>query len=174
MVPLLATETYEKLYLEMEKPLFNVVYRWVWSDQEARDLVQEAFVKLWERRDRLQPESARAYVYRTALNLAANRLRFQKLRGLVGVDALTGLLSRSHGETALLSDERERAVRKAVLALPERHRRVLLLCRFAEMSHAEVGKLLGIPEGTVASRDHKARALLRRELAMFEGGSAWT
>jgi len=171
----LDAEVFEALYLELERPLFNIVYRWVWAEQEARDLVQEAFVKLWERRDRVDEELARGYIYRTAVNLASNRLRAKRLWRMSGGEALGGLLSRSAGgEHRLLANERQAAVRRAVLSLPERHRRVLVLCRFAEMSHAEVGALLGIPEGTVASRDHRARVLLKQRLADCAEDESWT
>jgi len=154
--------------------LYNVVYRWVWQEQEAMDLVQEAFTRLWEKEQRAGVDQARAYVYRTALNLAANRLRYNKLRKWVGVDAVSGLVSRTvSSEETLIRDEREQALRRAIEALPEKVRQVLLMCRFSQMSYAEVGQLLGIPEGTVASRHHKALSLLKGRLAGKEGDKSW-
>ncbi len=168
-------ETFETLYQEMEKPLYNVVYRWVWQEQEAMDVVQEAFVKLWEKRQQVRTEAARAYVYRTALNLANNRLRYNKLRRWTGIEALAGLAAgQKGGEDILLQDERQKALRKAIESLPEKHRQVLLLCRFSGLSQAKVGELLGIPEGTVASRHHKAVQLLEAGLAHLRGGESWT
>ena len=77
----------ERLYLRLEKPLFNVVYRWLWQAEEAHDLVQEAFVRLVRMRDRIEPATVEALVYRIALNLARNRRRARRLWRWVGLEA---------------------------------------------------------------------------------------
>lgn len=160
-------EHFEALYLQEERALFNTVYRWVWNDAEAADLVQEAFVRLWDRRARIDSLAARSYVYRTALNLAASRLRWQRLRQWTGLDGLYGEAS---PEAALLSGERESAVRAAIEALPDKLRPVVLLVRFATMSYREIAEVLEIPEGTVGSRYNKAMALLTQKLAKLAQG----
>lgn len=157
-------EDYESLYRELERPLFNIVYRWVWREDVAMDLVQEAFVKLWERRGHIRVGTARAYVTRTALNLAANRLRRAKLVRMFGLEDLEPRDGGGDSEQHLLDREQNLTLRKAIETLPEKQRGVLLLCRFGEMSQAQVAEVLGIPEGTVASRHHKA--LKRLEAAL--------
>lgn len=126
------------------------------------DLVQEAFVKLWDVRARVREPEARPYVYKIALNLAANRRRSHKLWRWVGLKGHG--FARGNLEKDLIRDQQEHALRKAINCLPEKFRRVLVLCRFTDMSQREIGGLLGIPEGTVASRQHKALDLLKREL----------
>ena len=69
----------EDLYIRLEKPVYNVVYRWVWNREEAQDLVQEAFVRLWRMQDRVRLETVEPLVFRIALNLAANRRRAKKI-----------------------------------------------------------------------------------------------
>ncbi len=155
-------ETFEALYLQEERALYNTVYRWVWNEAEAADLIQEAFARLWDRRDQVEPASAKAYVYRTALNLAASRLRWQRLRQWTGLD---GLRAGRSPEAALLAEERERRVRAAIEALPDKLRRVMILVRFATMSYREIAEVLGIPEGTVGSRYNKGLTRLANELA---------
>ena len=48
-------EDLERLYARLEKPLCNVVFRWVWNMDDAQDVVQDAFVRLWRMRDRIDP-----------------------------------------------------------------------------------------------------------------------
>ena len=78
----------------------------------------------------------------------------QELVGVVASD-------KAGAEEALASEQRRRAVRAAVERLPERLRRVIVLCELGGMSYAEVADVLQIPSGTVASRLNAALKLLR-------------
>ena len=152
----------EQLYVRMERRVYNVVFRWVWSAEEAHDIVQEAFVRLWAMRARVRPETVEPLVWRIALNLARNRRRWLRLRSFFGLG------EEAHpapSADAVLSDtERALRVRAAVDALPEAQRSVILLTWFSELSYKEVAELLKIPEGTVGSRRNHALAALRASL----------
>jgi len=147
--------TIEELYRRMEKPMFNVVYRQLWDAHEAQ---------LWRNRRSVRIETASAWLYRSALNLASNRRRFARLRRLVGLESAEDAAPRASLDEVLEQGQRATRVRAAVEALPEKLRRALLLTELSEMSHAEVGRVLGIPSGTVASRRHLA---MRRLGAML-------
>jgi DNA-directed RNA polymerase specialized sigma24 family protein len=69
----------EQLYVRLEVKLTNVVVRWLWNREEARDVLQEAFVRLWRMRARIDWERVEPLVFRIALNLAANRRRSRRL-----------------------------------------------------------------------------------------------
>ena len=58
------------LYERLEKPLYNVLYRTVWEREEAHDLVQETFARLWAMRARVREETVEPLAYRIGLNLA--------------------------------------------------------------------------------------------------------
>lgn len=157
----------ERLYLRLEKSLYNVVYRWVWDSAEAHDITQEAFLRLWNMRARVRMETVEALVYRLALNLASNRRRARRIWQWVGVEALAGSSSTDRGGEVLLDTERDRKVRQAVDSLPEALRRVVMLCELSGMSYAQVAEVLEIPVGTVGSRRHQALKLLREKLGPF-------
>ena len=161
-------QAFEDLYRSMEKPLYNVVYRWVWHDAEAMDLVQEAFCRLWSHRGRVRGETAKPYLFRIAQNLAANHRRNRKIRGWVGLDAANPESESPSPTAGLQREQRRAAARAAIKALPNRYRRVLLLCRFSELSHEEIGNILSIPPGTVASRLHKAMNLLKKRMQKWK------
>jgi RNA polymerase sigma-70 factor (ECF subfamily) len=157
----------EQLYTRLERPLYNVVYRWVWDPDEAQEIVQEAFVRLWRMRGRVKMKTVRPLVYKIALNLAASRRRAKKIWRWVSLDVLRDLPSQAaSAEESLSADRRRARFRKAVGSLPEELRRVVLLCEFSELSYGEIGALLSIPEGTVGSRRNRA---LRRLKAMLSG-----
>ena len=56
--------TFEALYVRLERPLYNAAYRYVWHADDAHDVVQEAFVKIWDARARIRADGAEAYVWR--------------------------------------------------------------------------------------------------------------
>jgi len=76
----------ENFYLELEKPLFNVVFRYVWKREEAQDLVQESFLRLWKMRDRVEMDTVKPLVYKICLNLAASHLRRRKILTFFSLD----------------------------------------------------------------------------------------
>jgi len=157
-------EQFETLYRQWEKALYNAVYRWVWQEDEAMDIVQEAFVRLWASRRRVTGDNAKPYLFRIGMNLAASRLRRRRLWRWTGLDAAAPAIAEP-AETDLAARERQTLVRQAVLALPEKHRRALVLQRFGDMSQRDIARALDIPEGTVASRCHTALNLLKKQLS---------
>ncbi|HET7130793.1 MAG TPA: sigma-70 family RNA polymerase sigma factor [Gammaproteobacteria bacterium] len=153
------------LYRELEKPLYNVVYRWLWDRMESQDVVQEAFLRCWRARGGIRPEGLKAYVYRTALNLASNRRRAKRLWRLVSFESLPDEPPGASDGAPVLS----RQVQRAVDALPEQLKRVLFLSEIAGMSYGEIAAVTGVQEGTVGSRRNRALALLRKRLEPREG-----
>lgn len=164
--PGLSEADVERLFLAQERPLFNVVYRWVWDRDEAAELVQETFARLWQARARVRPEGAGAFAYRIAINLAASRRRWRALRRFIALDEAAPALggSSQQPDQALLGAERAAALRLAVDALPEKLRRVLVLCELSGLSYAEVAAVLDIPPGTVGSRRNAALERVRQTL----------
>lgn len=153
----------ERLYVRMERRVYNVVYRWVWSAEEAHDVVQEAFVRLWAARAQARPETVEALVWRIALNLARNRRRWLRVRTFLGLSAEAD--PAPGADAALSATERALRVRTAVDRLPDAQRSVILLTHFAELPYREVAEILDIPEGTVGSRRHHALRALREALS---------
>ncbi len=156
----------EALYQRLEGPVYNVVYRWLWDPQDAREVVQEAFMRLWRMRERVELETVEPLVYRIAINQASKKLRWRKTWRWLSFER--GGDEQPGGERAVdgaLEDrQRTLAVRAAVEALPEKQRAVVMLCELSDLSYAQVAEALGIPEGTVASRRNTAMKSLRRSL----------
>jgi RNA polymerase sigma-70 factor, ECF subfamily len=151
----------ERLYVKLEKPMYNVIYRWLWNASEVQDILQEAFLRLWKMRDRVDLTTVEPLVFRIAINLASNRRRALKLRKFVGLETIEDQPSNERDPEAR---QRDLFVRKAIDALPEEQRRVVIMCELSELSYREVGVVLGIPEGTVGSRRNKALRTLKDRL----------
>ena len=156
---------FEGLYQELEGPLFNILYRWVWNEDEAMELLHDAFLRLWEKKDEVNMTEVKAFVYKIALNKAKNHLRYKSIRKWIGFDTINHLLTdktntaEDHEKT-----EQKKALRIALDNLPEKYRQVILLHRFSEMPYAEIAQVLGIAEGTVASRIHKSNSLMKAQM----------
>ena len=144
--------------------MYNVVYRRLWNAEDSMDVVHDAFARVWKARDRVRPETAEAYAWRTALNLASSRRRSQRLWGWLAFDAERDGGQAPGAESTLEARQTEQAVRAAVDALPDKLREVVLLCEYSALTQAQVADVLDIPAGTVASRRHQAAGRLREML----------
>ncbi|HEX7081627.1 MAG TPA: sigma-70 family RNA polymerase sigma factor [Gammaproteobacteria bacterium] len=149
-----------ELYRALEKPLYNVVYRVLWDAAESQDVVQEAFLRCWRRKEDVRADGVKGLLFRTALNLASNRRRRDKLWRMVGLASVPEIAGES-----TCRDTISKPVRDAFEALPAQLKRVLLLTEIAGMTYAEVASTLGVREGTVGSRRTRALAILRERLA---------
>lgn len=156
----------ERLYVKLEAPMYNVVYRWLWNASDAREVVQEAFLKVWKAKERVDVATVEPLLYRTALNLASNRRRSSRLWRWLGMDdAKEEDMGAGESSEEALAKARDRArVRAAIDALPEKLRQVVTLSELAELSYEEIAKTLDIPIGTVGSRRSAALAKLAEAL----------
>jgi len=144
-------------YRRLERPLYNVLYRQLWQAQDCQDLIHDTFMRVWERRSKVDEATLDALVWTTALNLARNRLRWRKLWRHVPLDEAEAMPHDAGGGDFLAT----RRLRQALRELPPASRDVLLLAEFSGLRGAEIATVLGIPAGTVASRKHHAMERLK-------------
>ena len=152
--------------MELEKPLFNVVFRYVWNKEEAQDLVQESFVRLWKMRDRVEMVTVKPLVYKICLNLASSHLRRKKILSFVSLDkAAIEPVAKGHHNPE--QKEEIQFLRKAINKLPSELKETILLTEFSNMTYDEIGNSLGIPAGTVGSRRNKALNILKENFKII-------
>lgn len=169
-------EAFEELVARHEAGLVNYFFRLHWDRQRAEDQAQEVFLKLFTHAREYEPVARfTTYLYRIAHNCWVDDLRRSKAeRGQVSLDAegadgapLRELVSSGFDDPR--DDPRKEEVIEAVIravdALPEEHKAVLVLSELRGMRYAEIAAVLGIPEGTVKSRMHAAVKRLRERLA---------
>lgn len=156
-MPLDETELVDS-YRRVEKPLYNVLYRMLWSAEDCRDLIHDAYLRIWQHRARTDASRIDALAYATAMNLARNRLRWRALRPRREADAdMADASVTADPERTMATAQLHAALKK----LPVRALQIVLLSEFSGMSTHEIAVVLGIPEGTVGSRKHAAVRHLR-------------
>jgi RNA polymerase sigma-70 factor (ECF subfamily) len=156
---------WETLYKRLERPLYNLAYRYVWNSEDAQDILHDAFMELWARRERLVANTADRYAWVTVLNLARKRRRWTRAKHFLSSDdSLDSLPAAAAVESEAGRAEEQALLRAAIERLPEKLRSVLLLAEFSELSYDSIAELLSIPSGTVASRRNLALRQLRSEL----------
>jgi len=158
--------------------LVRLCERLLGDAEEARDAAQEVFVKAFRHAGRAQPRGRLfTWLYRIAVNHCLNRMRRRPIARFFSLSApgeeesapaFDPPTEAPSPERALAERERWRATRRAIDALPESQRTVLLLAKFEGLAYREIAEVLGISLGAVESR--LVRAM--RRLAGAQEGSA--
>ena len=139
-----------RLFEEHNAVLIHLLRAKLHSDQEARDVAQEAYVRMLQL-DRLGTVSyLRAYLFRTALNIATDRLRMDGVRRAAHRDlAFESRIDELSPERAVAATDELAAVRRAMETLPPKMRQAFLLHGFAELDLSEVAARMGLSERSV-------------------------
>ncbi|HLB12718.1 MAG TPA: sigma-70 family RNA polymerase sigma factor [Dehalococcoidia bacterium] len=156
---------YEELVRRYQRRLYNLAGRLTGDREEAEDLAQEALVRAYVALPRFRKgERFSPWVYKIAVNLCINYLRRRKT--LVALNDQAPFVDRSPTpEQSLERGETQATVQKAILALPEQYRAVILMRHQQELSYSEIAEALGLPLGTVKTHLFRAREMLHRLLS---------
>jgi RNA polymerase sigma-70 factor (family 1) len=156
-----------ELFHHTHDPLVGYAVTLTGDRATARDLVQEAFVKLWERRERLDPSrSLRSLLFRMVRNRALNMSRDQQNRDhLLSEHFLADQPSTPDDE--LDGSQLRRQLERWMAELPERQREALRLSRFEGLAHDEIAEVMEISPRTVNNHLVKALRHLRQRVSAF-------
>jgi RNA polymerase sigma-70 factor (ECF subfamily) len=159
-------DAFGELVRRHQRTVLALVRRYAATPDDARDLAQRAFLKAFQAARRAlwlrsKAPPFRAWLFRIAVNLGRNHARDVRRWRLVHVRAAEEVPVPPAGSTGLERDERDRAVRAAVLNLPRRQREVLTLRIDAELSFREIAEVLRITENNAKVHFHHATRRLR-------------
>ena len=154
---------------------YNFAYRLTGNDADARDLVQEACVRAYEKIDRYDPSRPfDAWFLSVLRNMFVDGTRRAATRPALSFDsampggeaAFDEILAGPDPDPSLTAEraDEDALVQRALDALPAHYRAAVVLADIEGLDYAAVAEVLGIPVGTVRSRLHQGRALLRRVL----------
>ena len=146
--------------------LYRIAWRTLLEEEAARDVVQEVFVKLWQRPTWLRDGGAslRTWLCRVTLNAAIDARRRRRPTEQLPTEDIAAEPAAGGEDERLLAAWRCRLVHRLVAELPDHSRNVLLLCYFEELSHREAARVLGVSAKAVESRLARARRALREAL----------
>ena len=179
-------QSFELLLQRYRTPLVNFLYRMVRSREQAEDLAQEVFLRVYRAREDYEPSAKfTTWLFRIATNLALNSLRdhrYQKLEismdAPVVADAESGderpmEVADEHPdiEQHLVEEARKKMIRHAIEKLPEKQRAAVLLHKYQELDYAEISKILRCSESALKSLLFRAYETLRVELAPLVASS---
>jgi RNA polymerase sigma-70 factor (ECF subfamily) len=156
-------------------PVFHFLCRMVGNEDDANDLAQETFVRVFRARTSFRlGEKFSTWLYTIAANLARNQFRWRARHPNVSLESETETAGQTLGSTLPAKDrapneqalaaERAVAVRAAVSKLPEDLREAIVLCEWEELSVAEAAAILETTPKAVESQLYRARQILRERL----------
>ena len=156
--------TWEEVARDHGRFLYNVAYRLAGNDHDAQDLVQEALIRVRKGLERYEPGSLEGWLARIVTNVFLDEVRRRKRRP---ADALPDdpdrVLPGAPGADEV-STELSVEVQAALASLPPEFRVPVVLCDVADQSYEQIASALGVPIGTVRSRLHRGRRMLRAAL----------
>ena len=142
----------------------SVIFRMIQSSEEAEDIVQETFLRVYQHRNSFDFRHCfSTWLYTIALNLARNELRKRKRFKFFDIFDMQGKEAEIAVEMKLPSNLPQ-ALERAMENLPEKYKTAFLLRDVQELPYEEVAQIMNIPLGTVKSRVNRARAILREKL----------
>ena len=157
------------------QPVFQFLCRMLGNEDDANDLAQETFVRVYRHRASFRPGAKfTTWLYTIAANLARNHHRWLARHPQVSLNAESETTGQSLGDVlpssgpspdgAVVAAERAAAVRAAVDRLPADLREVIILCEWQDLSSAEAAAILGATPKAIDNRLYRARNLLRDRL----------
>ena len=170
------TQAFAAIVQRWQGPLINMAWRYCRDRSRAEEMAQEALIRAWRGLRQWRRESSfSTWLFSVAANVYRTELkRIPSVN--ISLDQAAEPSSPFAYDAQLDGTARDEAVRRAVLALPEKYREPTILFYFHEMDLAAAAATMGLPEGTMKARLSRARALLRQRFPQLqeqlnEGGS---
>jgi RNA polymerase sigma-70 factor (ECF subfamily) len=145
--------------------IYNMVYYTVLNEEDAKDLTQEIFYKIWKGLDNFKSKSSiKTWIYRITQNHLKNFLRMRKVKKIISLDFL---FEEKKMDFESKDYNKLDKIEQYLSVLPEDERRILVLFYIDGFNIKEISDILSMKEGTIKSKLHRAREKLRK-LGRFE------
>jgi len=167
------TRLFDQLVRRYQDPVYGMAARFIGAGADAEDVAQEVFLKVFRGLAGFKGEAKfSTWLYRVTFNLCADWLRRNRKPGrrTAGIDEAGEVHDdRVDLEGSLLESEEKARVNRALDALDERYRSVIVLLYYQKLPYEEIATILGVPVKTVETRLYRARKMLRKALGEEEG-----
>jgi RNA polymerase sigma-70 factor (ECF subfamily) len=166
-------DSFNQLILRWERPIYALAYRTIGREEDARDLVQETFLRAFRALPGFRGQAKfSSWLYRIALNLCRDWIRRERRTPVVqapeGVDVLDMAATVEPSESiddVVAKRDTVRVVEALMARLPEEQRTAIILKEYHGLTFQEIADLVGCPLSTVKTRLYQGLTVLRRELA---------
>ncbi len=150
--------------------IFYLGMRFFRNLHDAEDFAQEVFLKAYKNLGKFKGEASfGSWLYRLAFNLAINAYRIQKRRYLeIEIEENDFQDERPTPDFCLVRAEEMEELRRVLMTLPDRYNLVLKMHYFDGLTYQEIEDVTGIPINTIKSHVHRAKAVIKRKLAVNE------
>ena len=163
-------KTFEKIVQEYQSLVVNLCKNMTGNKEDAEDLAQEIFIKVWEKAEKFRGDSSlKTWIYRIAINSSLNYTRKQNFKTFFqSIESVFDLGSREKDPSqALEGAEKINMVSQAIRQLPENQRIALTLRTYKDHSYAEIGEIMDISISSVESLIFRAKRNLKKKLATY-------
>jgi len=159
-------KVHETLFRQFYAPLCNYAYSILRDADEAEDMVQKLFCKLWDQRERIEIHtSVKSYLYRMIHNDCMNKIKQHSIRAEHNMHYVyTKEVESNDVENTVMATELEQRIEKIVENMPPRCREVFKMSRQEQLSYSEIARTLQITTNTVETQIVKALRILRAGL----------
>ncbi len=162
-------DAFEELFKAQFKALHSYASVMLYHDSHAEEIVQNVFVRIWEKRDLLDVQiSAKAYLYKCVHNDCLNYLKHKKIKAKYQDHAAFTMNDQTNNTSdKLILGELQERLQVALNELPEQCRTIFQMSRFEELKYREIADELGLSIKTVENQMGKALRILRVKLVDF-------
>jgi RNA polymerase sigma-70 factor (family 1) len=158
---------FEFIFRQYYQGLCRYVGNWIQDPDESEEIVQNVFVKLWEKHQSIQIDtSIKSYLYKSVYHSALNTIKHKKVKEQY-LHMKQNQDLNSHIQSRLTLKELELRIEKALTELPEQCRLIFSMSRFQELKYREIADILNISVKTVENQMGKALKLMRNNLSDF-------
>lgn len=154
---------FNRIFMDWYLPVRNSIYYKAGDLQTAEDITQEAFMKLWEKRDTVNLETVGPLLYKISKNLFLNTIDHSKVEMKFATDHQQLELSHSP-EFELEMKDFDEKLQKSISELDEKLRTVFLMNRIDDMTYVQIAENLGLSVKAIEKRMSKAMAFLKERL----------
>ncbi len=158
-------KAFHDLFSKLSKPLIYFSYRILRDQPAAENIVQDVFLKIWQNRERIDPEqNLKTYMYTSVKNESLKFLRRLETERKYEPEVSSGLSLYRTPDDELVNKEFSNSFYEAIDGLPEKCRAVFRMAKFDELKYAEIAEIMGISIKTVENQMGRAFKILRENL----------
>lgn len=163
-------QAYAHIINKYKNQLYATILRMTKNPQDAQDLVQDAFIKVYRSLDKYDANgSFSGWLYRVAINNCMDEFRKKRYSMTqIEIDE-ERVVEPNHPELVFLKKEKSRQLERLIATLPEDERLIILLRYVNEISYEEIGEVMDVPLSTVRNKLHRAKKKMR-ETVKRKGG----